>query len=403
MRIIVQKFGGSSVSTIEKIKAVAAKIVATRRAGFGVVAVVSAMGDTTDELLSLARRVAEDPSKRELDMLLSTGERISMALMSIAIQDLGEQAISFTGSQCGIMTSDSHAGARIIDVRPYRVQDELARGRIVIVAGYQGTSYRSEVTTLGRGGSDTTAVALAAALGAESCDIYSDVDGIYSADPRIVPSATKLAEVGYEEMQELARQGARVLNAQAVEFARQKGIALHAKSTFGAGEGTTIHRPDGFPDHLLRSSVPSASGASPAVTTSGSQSFPATPGAVAALLAAVGSTDLLSAQVDAERSAARLVGTAENVHDLAAFEARLRTAAGDALHFASGLASAAAVGLGVGDSANALHAAMEQAAGLADAPRFWFSSRDAVVAVLPAASGKELERRLHRRFLESDA
>jgi aspartate kinase len=399
MRIIVQKFGGSSVSTIEKIKAVAAKIVATRRAGFGVVAVVSAMGDTTDELLSLARRVAEDPSKRELDMLLSTGERISMALMSIAIQDLGEQAISFTGSQCGIMTSDSHAGARIIDVRPYRVQDELARGRIVIVAGYQGTSYKNEITTLGRGGSDTTAVA----LGAESCDIYSDVDGIYSADPRIVPSATKLAEVGYEEMQELARQGARVLNAQAVEFARQKGIALHAKSTFGVGEGTTIHRPDGFPDHLLRPlrafGVRGVTGRDDVWVA---ELPPATPEALSALLAAVGSTDLLSAQVDAERSAARLVGTAENVHDLAAFEARLRAAAGAGLHFASGLASAAAVGLGVGDSANALHAAIEQAAGLPDAPRFWFSSRDAVVAVLPAASGKELQRRLHRRFLESD-
>jgi len=404
MRIIVQKFGGSSVSTIDKIKAVAAKIVATRRAGFGVVAVVSAMGDTTDELLTLARRVANDPSKRELDMLLSTGERISLALMSIAIQDLGEQAISFTGSLCGIMTSDSHSSARVIDVRPYRVQDELARGRIVIVAGYQGTSYKNEITTLGRGGSDTTAVALAAALGAEACDIYSDVDGIFSADPRIVPSATKLAEVGYEEMQELARQGARVLNAQAVEFARQKGIALHAKSTFGGGEGTAIRRPDGFPDHLLRTlrayGVRGVTGRDDIWVA---ELPPATPDAVTALLAAAGTTDLLSAHVDGLRSAVRLVGTAENVHDLAAFEARLRAAAGSTLVFNAGLASAAAVGLGVGDSANALHAAIEQAAGLPDAPRFWFSSRDAVVAVLPAASGKELQRRLHRRFVETEA
>lgn len=404
MRIIVQKFGGSSVSTIDKIKAVAAKIVATRRAGFGVVAVVSAMGDTTDELLTLARRVANDPSKRELDMLLSTGERISMALMSIAIQDLGEQAISFTGSQCGIMTSDSHSSARIIDVRPFRVQDELARGRIVIVAGYQGTSYKNEITTLGRGGSDTTAVALAAALGAEACDIYSDVDGIYSADPRIVPSATKLAEVGYEEMQELARQGARVLNAQAVEFARQKGIALHAKSTFGGGEGTAIRRPDGFPDHQLRTlRAHGVRGVTGRDDIWVADLPPSSPESVAALLAATGRTDLLSAHVDARRSAARLVGTAENVHDLAAFEAKLRGAAGETLSFRSGLASAAAVGLGVGDSPAALHDAMTEAAGLPDAPLFWFSSRDAVAAVLPASSGKELQRRLHRRFVEPEA
>ena len=401
MRIIVQKFGGSSVSTIEKIKAVAAKIVATRRAGFGVVAVVSAMGDTTDELLALARRVTADPSKRELDMLLSTGERISMALMSIAIQDLGEQSISFTGSQCGIITSDSHANARIIDVRPFRVQDELARGRIVIVAGYQGTSYKSEITTLGRGGSDTTAVALAAALGAEACDIYSDVDGIYSADPRIVPDAVKLSEVGYEEMQELARQGARVLNAQAVEFARQKGIALHAKSTFGGGEGTSIRRPDGFPDHQLRAhrafGVRGVTGRDDVWMA---ELPPSAPEAVAAMLDAAAGADLLAAQVDSVRSATRLVGTAENVHDLVAFEARLRAAAGESLSFAAGYDTAAAVGLGVGDSPSALAAAMQESVGLPAAPLHWFTSRDAVVALLPAGSGKELQRRLHKRFVE---
>lgn len=252
MRIVVQKYGGSSLATVEKLKEVARKIVDTRRRGYGVVVVVSAMGNSTDDLLRLAREVSPNPPKRELDMLLSAGERISMSLMSTAIADLGEEAISFTGSQCGIVTTDSHSNARIIDVRPFRVQDELAAGRIVIVAGYQGTSYRREITTLGRGGSDTTAIALAAALGAEHCDIFSDVDGIYSADPRVVESAARLDEIGYEEMQELARLGARVMNAQAVEFARRRQISIWAKSTFGAGHGTQIRRVDGFPEDQLR-------------------------------------------------------------------------------------------------------------------------------------------------------
>jgi aspartate kinase len=237
--IIVQKYGGSSVADAGRIKEVAAKIAARRAEGHDLVVVVSAMGDTTDELLALAREVTDAPSRRELDMLLTAGERISMALLSMALNALDVPAISFTGSQSGIITNDSHANARIVEVRPYRIQDELAQGRVVIVAGYQGVSYKREVTTLGRGGSDTTAVALAAALEAEACEIYSDVDGVFSADPRVVPQARKLAEISYEEMQELAESGARVLNAQAVEFARRAGIVLHARATHG-GEGTVV-------------------------------------------------------------------------------------------------------------------------------------------------------------------
>jgi aspartate kinase len=237
--IIVQKYGGSSVADVERIRQVAAKIAARRAAGYELVVVVSAMGDTTDELLQLARQVTDAPARRELDMLLTAGERISMALLSMALNALDVPAISFTGSQSGIITNDSHANARIVEVRPYRIQDELAQGRVVIVAGFQGVSYKREVTTLGRGGSDTTAVALAAALGAEACEIYSDVDGVFSADPRLVPQAQKLAEISYEEMQELAESGARVLNAQAVEFARRAGIVLHARATKG-GEGTVV-------------------------------------------------------------------------------------------------------------------------------------------------------------------
>jgi len=239
MPIVVQKYGGSSVGDVERIRKVASRVKARRDEGWQLVVVVSAMGDTTDELLALAKQVAADPPRRELDMLLTCGERISMALMSMALQELGVHAISFTGSQSGIITTDAHAQARIVEVRPFRILEELENGKVVIVAGYQGVSFKKEVTTLGRGGSDTTAVALAAALGAD-CEIYSDVDGVFSADPRVVSEARKLTELGYDEMQELASAGAKVLNAQAVEFAKERGIVLSARSTFGVGSGTLI-------------------------------------------------------------------------------------------------------------------------------------------------------------------
>ena len=209
----------------------------TRASGHAVVVVVSAMGDTTDDLLALAKTISPNPDRRELDMLLSAGERISMALLSMAIRELGGDAISFTGSQSGIITNDRHVDARIIEVRPFRVQDELARGKIVVVAGYQGVSYRKEITTLGRGGSDTTAVAMAAALGAEWCEICSDVDGVYTADPRVVSQARRIPVLSYEESQELAESGAKVLNAQAVEFAKEKGILIYARATAGSLPG----------------------------------------------------------------------------------------------------------------------------------------------------------------------
>src|SRR5262245_32090447 len=249
MPIVVQKYGGSSVADVARLKQVADRVMRTRREGHDVVVVVSAMGDTSDELLDLARQVSANPDRRELDMLLTAGERISMALLSIAIRELGGDAVSFTGSQSGIITNDRHADARIIEVRPIRVQDELSRGKIVVIAGYQGMSYRRDVTTLGRGGSDTTAVAMAAALGAEYCEICSDVDGVYSADPRVVPAARRIGTLSYEETQELAESGAKVLNAQAVEFAKEKGIAIYARATRGplpgadpSADGTVVRR-----------------------------------------------------------------------------------------------------------------------------------------------------------------
>ena len=240
MSVVVQKFGGSSVSDPEKIAHVANKIVRTREEGFQVVVVVSAMGKTTDDLLSLAKEIDPSPPRRELDMLLSVGERISMALLSMAVQRKGVSAISFTGSQSGILTNDRHFDAKIIEVRPHRVEDELARGKVVIVAGYQGMSYRREITTLGRGGSDTTALAMAAALGAERAEIYSDVDGIYTADPRVVEHAQHLPEITPESMQRMANAGAKVLHPGAVEFAKQKGIKIHARSTFSESRESVI-------------------------------------------------------------------------------------------------------------------------------------------------------------------
>ena len=242
MGIIVQKYGGSSVADVEKIRRVAGRVADARTGGHQIVVVVSAMGDTTDELLALARKVTGDPHRRELDMLLTAGERISMALLGMALHARGVDAISFTGSQSGIITDGAHANARIVEVRPVRILEALAAGKVVIVAGYQGVSREKEVTTLGRGGSDTTAVALAAALEAEVCEICSDVDGVFSADPRIVANARRLSALSHEEMQELALAGAKVLNAQAVEFARDRGITIHARSTFQSGPGTLVKR-----------------------------------------------------------------------------------------------------------------------------------------------------------------
>lgn len=240
MAIIVQKYGGSSVATTDRITAIAARVCQRKREGNDLVVVVSAMGDATDELLEKANEVASSPDRRELDMLLSVGERITMSLLAMAIREHGEEAVSLTGSQSGIITTASHTNARIMEVRPFRVQDELEAGRIVIVAGYQGVSYKRDVTTLGRGGSDTTAVALAAALSAEACEIYSDVDGVFTADPRVAPAARNLPAIGYAEMQELAEAGAKVLCAQAVEFAKQRGIAIYAKKTGATTPGTVV-------------------------------------------------------------------------------------------------------------------------------------------------------------------
>jgi aspartate kinase len=256
MAVLVQKYGGTSVAGPEEIKRVARRVVEAADAGNEVCVVVSAMGDTTDRLIELARRVSSDPHPREQDMLLTAGERIAVALVSMAIIDLGRDAVSFTGSQAGIVTDARHGRARIVEMRRGRVHEALEQGKIAIVAGFQGVSTTTrDVTTLGRGGSDTTAVALAAALGAGVCEIYTDVDGVYTADPRVAPGARKLREVSYEEMLELAAGGARVLALRSVEYARNHGVKLHVRSSFEPGEGTWVVREEDMLEQAIVSGI----------------------------------------------------------------------------------------------------------------------------------------------------
>jgi aspartate kinase len=252
MTVLVQKYGGTSVGSPERIKNVAERIVRTRRGGADLVVVVSAMGDATDDLIGLARQVSSHSHPREMDMLLTAGERISMALVSMAVNDRGQEAVSFTGSQSGIVTDASHTRAKILEVKADRIREELDRGRVVIVAGFQGVSRDREVTTLGRGGSDTTAVALAAALGASECEIYTDVDGVYTSDPRIVPGARKISRLSYDEMLELASLGAKVLHNRSVEIARRFGVPLHVRSSFNWNEGSRVVRGTSMEQVVIR-------------------------------------------------------------------------------------------------------------------------------------------------------
>jgi aspartate kinase len=244
MTCIVQKYGGSSVANVDRLQTIAGLVAEIKKQNLDIAVVVSAMGKTTDELVGLARKISVKPPRREMDMLLSTGERITMSLLSMALHERGFSAVSLTGSQAGIITNDRHNDAQVIEVRPFRVQDEMAKGKVVIIGGFQGVSYKRDITTLGRGGSDTTAVALAAALDAERCEIYSDVDGVYSADPAITAAACHLSELSYPVMQEMSMAGAGVLHSHAVQFAKEKNIAIYARSTFEPGRETIIRRMD---------------------------------------------------------------------------------------------------------------------------------------------------------------
>jgi len=239
-RLVVQKYGGSSVANPERIKRVAQRVIDTKRSGADIVVVVSALGDTTDELLQLAAQITQNPAERELDMLMATGEQVSVALLAMAIHELGEDAVSFTGAQVGILTDNTHTKARIVDINTQRIVKEIAKGRIVIVAGFQGINLNQDITTLGRGGSDLTAVAIAKALRADVCEIFTDVEGVYTADPRIVPQARKLETISYDEMLEMASLGAQVMQARSIFVAKRFDIPMHVRSSFSLREGTMI-------------------------------------------------------------------------------------------------------------------------------------------------------------------
>jgi aspartate kinase len=285
MPIVVQKYGGTSVGTPERIRHVAERVVRTRESGNDVVVVVSAMSDTTDELLDMATELATIPEPRELDMLLTAGERIAMSLLAIAVNARGCKAASYTGSQAGIITDTQHGKARIVEVRPGRIQESLAAGNVVILAGFQGLSTDYDITTLGRGGSDTTAVAMAAALGAEVCEIYTDVEGVFTADPRVEPMARKLDRISYEEMLELAAGGAKVLQLRSVEYARRHKVRLRVLPSYSEGEGTWVVEEDEIPmleQALIRGVALDAAEAK--VTLDG---VPDRPGVAAAIFKAV--------------------------------------------------------------------------------------------------------------------
>ena len=281
--MIVQKYGGTSVADTGRIRSVAGRVAGAKQAGYDVVVVVSAMGDTTDGLLAMAEELAPSPNARELDLLLTAGERIAMSLLSLAINAAGYPAASYTGSQAGIITDTAHGRAKIIDIRPGRILQALEQGNIVIVAGFQGVSTAYDVTTLGRGGSDTTAVALAAALGAEFCEIYTDVPGVFTADPRIVPEARKLHAVSYEEMLELAASGAKVLQLRSVEYARTHGVKVHVRSSFNDDPGTWITEEDVRMEQAIISGV-AADNSEAKITI---EDVPDRPGIAAAIFRAV--------------------------------------------------------------------------------------------------------------------
>ncbi len=401
MGVVVQKYGGSSVADIHKLKQVAARIMRTREQGHEVVVVVSAMGDTTDDLLGLAKQVSPTPDRRELDMLLTAGERISMALLSLAIRDLGGDAISFTGSQSGIVTNDRHVDARIIEVRPFRVQDELARGKIVVIAGFQGVSYRREVTTLGRGGSDTTAVAMAAALNADYCEICSDVDGVYSADPRVVTAARRIGTISYEETQEMAESGAKVLNAQAVEFAKEKGIAIYARATAGALPGTD----------------PSVDGT---VVRRNPPRMPGTVVGVASeqdvlVLEADASADDLLATLDEHHVAGKqlhiscdpghvtLVISRENLHNESRVQSACQSRFANRVRFVSGLGAVSVIGAGINASYANARAGLTALREAGVESRGMSTSSFRITWMVPGDRVKEAVRALHARFIEATA
>ncbi|HEX5314879.1 MAG TPA: aspartate kinase [Gammaproteobacteria bacterium] len=394
MSLIVQKYGGSSVADPDHIRRVARRIRRARDAGHEVVAVVSAMGDTTSELLDRAQTLSQNPTPRELDMLLSAGERIAMSLLAMALGEAGVDAISLTGPQAGIHTDETHFNAKIARVEPKRVRAELERGRTVIVAGYQGLTPRGEVATLGRGGSDTTAVALAAALGAERCEICSDVDGIYTADPRVVTSAKRIERMAYEDMLALARHGARVLNARAVGYALRTATPVFSVSSFRDGGGTLVHhrrrrpgRAIGIASHpgLLRIEWNAA----------------AERETLARALEVLDVREPFHYRASPARATHELMIPVEQLAEPAACGEQMRRAFDTNVKIGNTLGSVSVVGPGLDRDESARQRFGAQVTRFQPAPVRRLAAPDALACILPEAALADATRALHREFIEN--
>ena len=395
--MIVQKYGGSSVATVEKIRAVAEKIVQVRRHGHAIVAVVSAMGDTTDHLLELARQVGPNLALRDLDMLLSTGETVSAALLSLAIQSLGEKAVALSARQCGIVTNDVHSNARILEVRCDRIRKELARGNVVVIPGFQGVTAQQEITTLGRGGSDTSAVAIAAALEAESCEIYTDVEGVYSIDPRLAPEAVALSELSAAEMQELAWHGAQVVKAEAVELAKTNGVAVVVRSAFADGPGTLI------PPEPSRSSVYRPHRAEVAGVTGRKDLLRITLNGSLRdeIFAAVAKYDLIFGGLNGAGEASDLFISNLEIPDPDAFTAEFAPRFDGAVELTGELGAVSLIGFGLGSRPAALFDAFRVLEEENVPVIKSFTGRESLTFVIPRPLVDQSVKRLHCVFVEN--
>ena len=392
--IVVQKYGGSSLATTEKVGKVARRIADSVSEGKRVVAVVSAMGGTTNALLAQAKELSENPNPRELDMLLSVGERVSTAMLGIALDELGVPAVSFTGSQAGIITNARHNRAQIVEVRAFRVMDELDAGKVVIVAGYQGVSYAREITTLGRGGTDTTAVALAAALGAEYCEIMSDVDGVYTSDPRLVSDARRLDAIDPEAMVALARHGARVLHPECVEYASRHQVALFAKSTFGPRDdtGTVIRQNPTTPDRPVMAIAHRKEIIEIALTQND---------AGTTLLQALANRGIYPSLADMQRDTARVWIPTDDVHRLSQVETELRATFGECLRVTQENGTVTLIGHGLGMETDVLSVCWEIARDFVEGDTSCVLGPMAVTWKIPAQHVDEFVRRTHMQLIEN--
>ncbi len=404
-RLIVQKYGGSSVATGEKIRQVAHRLAATRQQGHQVVVVVSAMGDTTDRLLAAAREVAADPRRRELDILLSTGELTSMSLLAMAIRHLGVEAVALTGGQSGIITNEVHTNARILRIQADRIREELARGAVVVVAGFQGVSTTGEVTTLGRGGSDTTATALAAALSADACQIFTDVDCVYSADPRKVPGAQPLAELHSDEMQEMAWHGAQVMKAEAVEFAKSNGIGFEIRSATSGSPGSRIRvgtEPQQGASVFVprRREVAGVSGRTDLLRISASGSALA-PGPRQLLFELISGYDMVFGRLDSLGGPMDLLLSTLEIPNPGQLRQELDERFGGLVSVADGLGAVSLIGFGLGSRPAALFDALRalEEAGLEILDTF--TGRESLSFLTAASRVEEGVLKLHRSFVET--